>query len=296
MYQISNELVKIAIQKSGVELCEISSIKNDTQFMWHADPNIWGSFAPNLFPIIGGLKNNEYLFENITYHMPKHGFIRNNEALELIKETKNSLTFQLKYNVDLLKIYPFKFIYEITFALENNIIHVHHEVKNIDEKAIYFCLGGHPAFKCPVYQDEKYTDYSLIFAHNETSKTYVLNTENGLLTNKTKSVFKPSNTIALDYHLFNEDALIFKDLTSKKVSLHSKKRGDILTVSYADFPHLGIWAKPNADYVCIEPWIGYADEETTNQNIISKPSIIQLNTNSNFKASYSIEIHKPHLV
>jgi len=296
MYQISNGLLKIAIRKIGAELCEISSVKNNTQFMWHADPNIWGSFAPNLFPVIGGLKDNAFVFDNKTYTMPKHGFIRHNTAIECIKETENSRTFQLKYNTELLKMYPFKFRYTITYTLENNVLTVSHEIINLDEKAMYFSLGGHPAFKCPVYSDEKYTDYSLVFEHNETAETYLLNTQNGLLTDTTKPVFNHTNTIPLDYTLFNKDALIFKDLKSRKVTLHSKTKGAILTVTHVDFPHLGLWAKPNADYVCIEPWIGYADLESTNQDITAKAGIIKLDVNRNFKAKYAIEIHKAHVV
>ena len=296
MYQISNELLQIAIKKIGAELCEISSVKNNTPFMWDANPNIWGSFAPNLFPVIGALKNNTYLFEGKTYTMPKHGFIRHNTDIKCIKETQNSLTFQLTYNDGLLKIYPFKFSYTITYTLENNQLIVHHEISNLDTKAMYFNLGGHPAFKCPVYTDEKYTDYSLLFEHTETAETYLLNTENGLISNQTKPVFNGTNTIPLDYNLFKKDALIFKDLKSRKVTLHSKTKGDILTVTHTNFPHLGLWAKPNADYVCIEPWIGYADTETTNQDITAKEGIMKLDTNGIFKAKYTIEIHKAHLV
>ncbi|MBU2940520.1 aldose 1-epimerase family protein [Lacinutrix sp. C3R15] len=296
MYQISNELVKIAVKKIGAELCEISSVKNNTQFMWHADPSIWGSFAPNLFPVIGALKNNTYIFENKTYNMPKHGFIRHNQDVELVKKTKNSVTFKLTYNKELLKIYPFKCSYQISYTLENNFLIVSHEIINLDKKPMYFSLGGHPAFKCPVYTDEKYTDYSLVFEQQETAETYLLNTANGLLTDKTEPVFNTPDKIELNYNLFNKDALIFKDLKSRKVTLTSKTKGAIITVTHTNFSHLGVWAKPNANYVCIEPWIGYADVETTNQDITNKEGIIKLAPNSDFKASYSIEIHKAHLV
>jgi len=296
MYQIFNELVKVTVQKNGAELCGISSVKNNTQFMWHADPSIWGSFAPNLFPVIGALKDNTYIFENKTYHMPKHGFIRHNTDIAVVNKTDSSITFKLTYNQELLKMYPFKCSYQISYTLENNLLIVNHEIINLDEKPMYFNLGGHPAFKCPVYTDEKYTDYSLVFEQPETAETYLLNTTNGLLTDQTKPVFNTPNKIDLHYNLFDNDALIFKDLKSRKVTLTSKTKGAVITVTHTHFPHLGIWAKPHANYVCIEPWIGYADLETTNQKITSKEGIIKLAPNSNFKASYCIEIHKAHLV
>ena len=53
MFILENELLKIGIKKTGAELCRITSVKNNTEFMWDANPAVWGSYAPNLFPIIG---------------------------------------------------------------------------------------------------------------------------------------------------------------------------------------------------------------------------------------------------
>jgi galactose mutarotase-like enzyme len=296
MYTLQNDILKIAVKKTGAELCEISSVKNNTAFMWHADPEIWGSYAPNLFPIIGALKVNTYIFEDKKYTLPKHGFIRNNNDVALHEETENSLTFKLIYNDDLLKVYPFKFEFYITYTLKNNTIEVLHTVKNMDSKTMYFSVGGHPAFKCPVFENENYDDYFLEFEHTENSKTHLINMENGLISSKKKSVFNDSNTLPLKHDLFNEDALIFKDLKSKKVTLKSKISGEIISVSYHDFPYLGIWAKPTGNYVCIEPWLGIADNESTNQDFKQKEGMITLDANKTFKAAYFIEIHNSHLV
>jgi len=295
MFQLSNEVLKISVKPKGAELCEIASVKNDKQFMWHADPDIWGSFAPNLFPVIGSLKDGQYTFEGQTYNMPKHGFVRHNKTITLSNQTKNSLTFSLKHNEGLLRLFPFKFEFLITYTLNHNTLDITHTVKNLDDKAIYFSIGGHPAFKCPVYNDENYTDYSLVFNKQEITKTYLLNKTNGLVTNQTKPVFDTENSINLRPDLFNEDALIFKDLKSRQVALVSKTHGEILNVSFKDFNYLGIWAKPNAPYVCIEPWLGIADAENTTQDIKTKEGIIKLPINETFNATYSIQIHEQHL-
>ncbi|GAA3573991.1 aldose 1-epimerase family protein [Snuella lapsa] len=295
MYSIQNDLLKIAVKKVGAELCGITSVKNNTEFMWDANPAIWGSFAPNLFPVIGALKEGTYLYENETYNMPKHGFVRHNETIVLHEQTPDRLTFKLSSNEALLKIYPFKFDFFISYQLVDNIITIAHTVVNRDSKTMYFSLGGHPAFKCPVYNNEDYNDYTLTFECNEDSETHLINQSNGLISSNTAPIFKGSNTIELNHDLFNGDALIFKDLKSKKVTLKSVKNGNILTLSYHDFPYLGIWAKPNGDYVCIEPWLGIADHETTNKQLKTKEGILSLAVGKRFKASYSIEIHPGHL-
>ncbi|KAA5822360.1 aldose 1-epimerase family protein [Algibacter amylolyticus] len=296
MYSLENNILKIDIKKTGAELCGITGLKNNIAFMWHADPDIWGSYAPNLFPIIGALKDNTYIFEDHKYELPKHGFIRNNEDITLLEQTKNSITFKLVSNNDLIKKYPFNFEFLITYTLTENTIEVKHSIKNLDDNTMYFSVGGHPAFKCPVYQNENYEDYSFEFEHTENSKTHLVNMENGLITANTEQVFDNSNKIELNRDIFKKDALIFKDLKSKKVTLKSANHGPILTVSHHDFDYLGLWAKPNGDYVCIEPWLGIADSEDTNQNLIEKEGIISLAPNKSYQATYSIEIHNSHLV
>ncbi|WP_341216016.1 aldose 1-epimerase family protein [uncultured Wocania sp.] len=296
MYILRNDKIKIAVKNIGAELCNISSIQNKTQFMWDANPNIWNGYAPNLFPIIGALKDDTYTFESKKYSIPKHGFIRHNKTIKLQEQTKNSLTFSLFYDDESLKNYPFKFAFYITYLLVDNKIEVIHSIKNIDNKTIYFSVGGHPAFKCPVFKNEKYDDYSLEFEQIENAKTHLINMENGLISPETEAVFNNSNTIKLTHNLFNRDALVFKDLNSKKVTLKSKLNGDILSVSYHDFPYLGIWAKPEGNYICIEPWLGIADSENTNQDFKTKEGILSLRAGKTFEASYTIEIHNNHLV
>lgn len=296
MHTLHNDQLKIAVKNTGAELCEISSTKNGIQFMWDANPNVWDGYAPNLFPIIGALKGDNYLYEGKTYSLPKHGFIRNNENVTLHKKTDNSLTFSLFSDENTLKVYPFKFEFYITYKLVDNKLDIIHTIKNSDDKTMYFSLGGHPAIKCPVYNDENYEDYTLEFEQVENSRTHLVNTTNGLIKLKTSPVFKNSNNIPLSHDLFNEDALIFKDLKSKKVTLKSKLHGDIITVDYADFPYLGIWSKPDGDYVCIEPWLGIADHEDVNQDFTTKEGILTLEANKTFEATYSIEINNTHLV
>ncbi len=296
MYTLENNKLKIAVKKIGAELCKISSVQNINEFMWNADPTVWVNYAPNLFPIIGALKNDRYFFDGKEYNLVKHGFIRHNKDIVLHEQTTNSLTFKLIYNEATLKSYPFKFEFYITYKLTDNIIEVIHTIKNCDNKIMYFSVGGHPAFKCPVYHDEQYENYFLEFEYEEHSVRHLINMENGLISSNTKPIFDNTNIIRLTHELFNNDALVFKNLKSRKVTLKSDTYGAILTVKYNEFPYLGIWAKPTGNYVCIEPWLGIADHEDTNQDLKTKEGILSLSPNKTFTAAYSIEIHNNHLV
>lgn len=289
MYILKNDQLEIGIQHNGAELCSIKNLKNNKEYMWQADPEIWGSHAPNLFPVIGALKGNQIKYEGKFYDMPRHGFMRHNENLEVKNQTETSITFSIKSNEELRKIYPFEFEFELSFTLKDKSIEVNHLVKNMDTKSIYFQIGGHPAFNAPLFEGETYEDYYLEFDQDLTLETYLLG-ESGLVSDNTKTIIENSDKIQLTKDLFNNDALIFKDITSKTVSLKSKNHGSILSVSYDDFKNLGIWAKPGAPYVCIEPWLGIADVESTDQNFKTKEGIIELETGKEYSAKYTITI------
>ena len=288
-HSIENEFLKISVKETGAELCSIYNKENGKEYIWQADPEIWGSHAPNLFPIIGVIKNEKYLYEGKEYSVPKHGFIRHNENIRLKETSENQLVFELLYSEETLEMYPFKFDFRIAFTLNRKSIEVNHHIINLDEKPIYFSLGGHPAFNIQHFENEKIEDYFLEFDRELHLKTYLLN-DDGLVSSRTKEVLNNEKTIGLTRGIFNQDALIFKNIKSKKVDLVSHKNGKILSVEYQDFKNLGIWAKPGASYVCIEPWLGIADVEETDQNLKNKEGIIELEVEKEFNADYTIHI------
>lgn len=288
-HSISNQYFQVSVEQKGAEISSIKSLKTGREFMWNAKLEIWGSHAPVLFPAIGSFKNGECTIDGKTYKIPKHGFIRNNETLVLESQTTEKLNFQLDYSNETLAIYPYKFRFNISFQLENNKLIVSHKVTNLDDKTIHFHLGGHPAFKCPINENETYSDYYLEFEKTETAATTLLS-QNGLISDETKPILENTNILPLTPNLFDKDALIFKDLKSRKVSLKSHKSNQILSVSFPDFEYLGIWAKPNAPFVCIEPWIGIADHENSDGDFLKKDSLIGLAKKSVFEAEYVVEI------
>jgi galactose mutarotase-like enzyme len=294
--KLKNTLLELTVNRIGAELSEIKSVKHSTEFMWQANPDIWANHAPNLFPIVGALKNDTYNLDGKTFSLPKHGFVRSNKNIVLESKSENELVYKLTYNEETLKQFPFKFNYYVNYKLIENTLDITYKVENIDDKTMYFSLGGHPAFNCPLYKDEHYSDYSLEFEKDELSKPHLLDLGQGLVSHNTEAVFTSAKAIQLQPDLFNKDALIFKDLTSRSVTLKHNTKGPILSMHYNDFNYFGVWAKPNASYVCLEPWLGIADHINTNQDFKTKDGIITLEPNKSFKASYQIEIALNHLV
>ena len=288
-YSIENEFLKISVQETGAELAQIQSTVTGKDFLWDADPNVWASHAPVLFPVIGAIKDGFVNYKGKQYAVPRHGFIRNNADVKLVTQAPDSLTFGLKASEKTLAIYPFEFEFLITYSLDENKIVVNHEVTNHGNDEMLFSLGGHPAFKCPLHEDEVYEDYYLEFYAVENDSTWLL-AKNGLVENQTKPILENTNMLHLNKHLFDNDALIFKHLVSKQVSLRSTKSSQVITVHYDDFKYLGIWAKPGGNFVCIEPWLGIADNADSDQNFETKEGILKLAAGEKFEAKFVIEI------
>ena len=288
-HSISNDHLQVSVLSKGVEISSIRSLKTGKEYMWGANPDIWGSHSPVLFPAIGSFKNNECIIEGRKYEIPKHGFVRYNDNIELENKTSDELKFQLNFSDETLLIFPYKFRFNISFKLIESMLTITHQIENLDSKEIFFSLGAHPGFKCPINDGENYNDYYLEFEKEENAARTLLSSD-GLISDQTQEVLSNTKTLTLNAGLFNDDALIFKDLKSRKVSLKSRKSSQVLTVSYNDFPYLGIWAKPNAPFVCIEPWLGIADHEDTDGDYLKKDGLICLPEGEVFTAKYSIEI------
>lgn len=291
MQTINNKNFQVSVKDIGAELCSFKSLNSNKEYIWKADPEVWAAHAPNLFPVIGCLKEDGFLYQGEEYKCPKHGFVRKNNNVVLIEKTANSLVFGLKYSEESHKIYPFKFEFIIQYMLENNRLIVQHTIINHGDDTMLFSLGGHPGFTCPLNADEKYADYYLEFEKPETAQTWHV-LENGLIDLETTPVLDSPTIIKLQPHIFDDDALVFKNLNSSKVSLKSKKSGQVLSVEFEDFPYLGIWAKPEADYVCIEPWIGIADSIDSDRNFENKEGLHRLSSRKSFVATYSILIEE----
>ncbi|WP_139957190.1 aldose 1-epimerase family protein [Flavicella sediminum] len=288
MNSLKNEFLEIKIKDTGSELASI--IANGKQYLWEGNPTYWGGQAPILFPFVGRFKNDEYFYQGKKYTLPQHGFYRRSNAIKLINKTANSLSYSLKSCDESLKVYPFHFEIINTYKIDKNTITIEHKVKNTGSDLLYFSIGEHPAFKCSLENpNESFENCTLEFEKTENAVIHLI--ENGLISNTTEPCLNNSNSIELDANSFEKDALVFKKMNSKKVSLIHKNEGKLVTLRYADFPMLGIWSKAKAPFVCIEPWLGIADSVDSDQKIENKEAIISLEKGKTFTASYSIEIH-----
>lgn len=286
-YKITDEVVEAIIDSHGAELKSLKLLKNNEEFMWNADPKFWGRTSPVLFPIVGGLKDGRYSYRGITYEMGQHGFARDNK-FEVFFQEETRIVFLLESNEETLKKYPFKFKLYMEYSLKNGCLSIEYRVENISCEEICFSVGAHPAFSIPTDRDIKISDYYLEFEKKETASRLPLEGRN--ISRSTIKFLENSKKIELSEDLFKDDALIFKDLTSKKVSLKCKKNTRLVTMDYSDFEYIAFWNKVGAEFVCLEPWNGIADFVDASGRLEEKDGIIKLEGHGKYIAVLKIEI------
>lgn len=248
----------------------------------------WKRHSPVLFPIVGKLKKNKTLIGGRTYELTQHGFARDLE-FEPITKLNNFHSYVLRSNKYTLAKYPYEFELYNTYRTEENKLTTIYKVVNTGLINLPFGIGGHPAFKIN-WEDLRDGNYYLEFEQDE-EKIHFLYLVDGLVgTDYAKNMVVEKRYIPLDAHTFDNDALIMKSITSNKISLiNANTRKRILTMDFTGFPYLAIWSKPNAPFICIEPWYSTADSINSSGVFTQKPDIISLKPEESFECKYTVE-------
>jgi galactose mutarotase-like enzyme len=278
---IKNEQITAQFRTHGAELFSLKD-KNNKEFIWEGNPDFWGKHSPILFPIVGSLKNNTFEYDGASYSLPRHGFARE-LAFEIIDKKEDNVTFSLQSSAATLKKYPFSFELQLSYTLIDTTLHLGYKVINTSNTVLPFSIGGHPAFALP----KAFENYQLHFEGLDTLTFNLL--EEGLISDQTKTIEIPNQKLDLNYQLFENDALVFKKIPSKSVTILEDNQ-PILQVDYTDFPDLGVWTLENAPFICIEPWFGYSDTSNNSGKILKKEGIQLLKPETFFESNYTITL------
>jgi galactose mutarotase-like enzyme len=281
---IENDDLRIVIKAAGAELDSIRHKHTQLEYLWQGDAAFWGKKSPILFPIVGTLKDNSFFYEGKKYTLPRHGFARD-KTFAVEQHSADKVTFLLVSDEESLRNYPFPFEFRLHYALTNNTLKVTYAVKNTGKSAMYFSVGGHPAFRLPLVEETNYTDYFIELNAAETSGRYPLS-KDGLLKLTPNPFLKNADSIPLHPSLFYEDAVVLKHLSAKSMAILSDKTIHGLRMTFEGFPYFGIWAAKDAPFVCLEPWCGISDSINTTQALTEKEGINKLVSGAHFERTW----------
>ena len=286
-FQIRNESLTLEIDAHGAEMKSLTDNRTGQEYLWCGDAAYWGRTSPILFPLVGNYREKQSCFDGKWYSLSQHGFARDMD-FELVSEKGDEIWFALEDSPETLEKYPFGFRLELGYRLQGRAVEVLWKVTNKNDREMYFSIGGHPAFNCPLREGEKQTDYRIGFDTCEPLTASVLD-ENGTVSERTKVLELTDGMLQITDSLFDEDALIVEHDQAHKVALYTPEGEKYLEVKF-EAPLFGIWspAGKHAPFVCIEPWYGRSDRADFGQKLEEREWGNVLKAGEIFTAAYQI--------
>lgn len=279
MITIRNSALTAKISEHGAELQSLAL--HGEEYMWSADPKYWGKTAPIMFPMCGGLKEGRYELFGKSYSMSKHGFARNMDfTVSSVSET--SVTLTLFDTPETREIYPFSFAFSVTYMLNGDSLAVTYDVENKGADTMYATFGAHEGYACP----EGIEAYDIVFPEPETLYASGLNGE--IVTDYYKLMMTERCSFPLRDSDFAIDALVFRAIKNKSVSLLNRKTARGVKVDFQGFDNLVLWHKYGAPYLCIEPWCGLPDITGTGFDFTQKEGMRRIEPSRHFTRTHTI--------
>ncbi len=271
MIEIASGRLAARIDPFGAELQSLTDAQG-RQYMWSGDPAFWSGRAPLLFPIVGRLNGDVLRVDGDIFPMEKHGFARRS-AFEIVRHDAVTAQFRLTDSAETRAAYPFAFVLDIAFELEDDTLRMTAVVLNPGATPLPASFGFHPAFVWPLPGTER-TAQEVSFERAEPGPLRQL-TPDGLISPRPRASPLDRSRLRLSDELFAKDALIWTDLDSRRLT-YGTPAGPHFDCAFPDSPDLGIWTKPGAGFLCIEPWAGYADPVDYTGDFRDKPGVIEI--------------------
>lgn len=283
---MTNGILTVSADTAGAELHSISM--GGTEYLWQCG-DAWRRYAPVLFPFICSPGNKSYRADGKEYIMPtNHGFARDSE-FECLPDSDGTMSFLLSSDEATKKVYPYDFELKVSYCFDSqdsSTLRVINEVKNTGDRQMYFYLGGHPAFNCPLEEGLGFDDYYVEYSEPET----IVQVWNG-----TRTVIENSRKLSLTRALFDNDVVMKDAPRSDSVTLKSSKGSKGVTLSWDDtLGCIAVWSptgNDDAKFVCLEPWTSvpvYEDDGCP--DIEEKKHAVKLGAGCSFTFEYKIKV------
>ncbi|MGW8201141.1 aldose 1-epimerase family protein [Sphingomonas bisphenolicum] len=270
---IASSALSAAIDPLGAELWSLKDAAG-RELMTDADPRWWTGHAPLLFPFVGRSRGDVYRLDGQDYPMPQHGFARRTPFL-VVEQDDDRLFLRLEADSATRAAYPFDFRLDMAFAIEGATLCMTATVTNRGEAAMPFSFGYHPAFAWPLPYGGAAEDHRIVFEQPEPAPIRKVGHEPGLIARESFPSPVEGDTLIPTRALFEGDALIWDDLASRSLTWGVPGQPH-LKIDFPDTPWLGLWQKPGAHYLCVEPWAGMADLVGFTGDVWDKQGILRL--------------------
>ncbi len=287
-YVLENDVLRVEIDSFGAELKSVQSKETELEYMWQGDPKFWGRTSPVLFPFVGSLKNKEYIHQGKHYPMGQHGFARDMEHT-LVSKTDSEIWFELLSDEVTLAKFPFEFKLSIGYQLEANRVKVLWRVENPAEDTLYFSIGAHPAFNCPIHGEDKKAGYALYFGGVDEIHHHGNDGQTGLAIREDIVIPLENNQVVITEEFFDRCTYMIEGNQCKEVGIVDPAGRRYVTMEF-DMPLFAIWSpeKKQAPFLCIEPWCGRCDAVDFEGELKDREITNVLNAKEKFATEYTM--------
>jgi len=285
LFHIENDSLQVILSDTGAELMSIRSASG-TEYLWQGEEKYWSDRAPNIFPYVARLTNGCYTYQGKTYHLPIHGFAPT-AKYAVTEAEKTSVTFTLESCPEFYEMYPFHFRFHLCYSLDGSTLHVEMKVENLDEKAMYFGLGGHPGINVPMEEGLTFEDYFLEFPEAQLRRVEF--TPACFITGNEHPFPLEGSRLPLCHDMFDDDAIVLKGVPGK-VTLRSEKGKRAVTLIAPGLPVYGFWHMPKTDapYICLEPWSSLPSRQDVVEDLETQEDLIRLEAGKTYATTWSL--------
>lgn len=282
---IASSTLTADIDPLGAQLSTLKDGQRD--LLWDGKPALWAGRAPILFPIVGALAGGSYRLGAESYPLSRHGFARG-KPFAVVDARPSSALFRLSADDATLQVYPFQFELDVQFAIEGVTLSVTTTVRNKGNEDMPASVGYHPGFRWPLPYDQPRAAHFIEFEVAEPEPVRRIGTD-GLLRPDPEATPVVGRRLALSDALFQNDVLIFDRIKSRAVT-YGGESGPRIRLGFPDAPYLGVWTKPGAPFICIEPWHGITDPQGFSGDFKNKPGIFVLAAGESQSTSMQITL------
>jgi len=283
---ISSHELTAEIDPRGAQLSVLRD-RDGRDLLWNGDASLWAGRAPLLFPIVGVLAGGGYRLGAKRYPLSRHGFARDKEfSLESSRAAAVSLL--LRSDASTLAVYPFQFELRTRYELNEASLSVSTEIRNHGGTDMPASFGYHPGFRWPLPYGQTRESHFLQFETDEPGTVRRIDA-NGLLTPNRYPTPVENRRLALTDSLFQDDVLILDEIKSRSLT-YGGSDGSKLRIAFPDAVYLGLWTKPGAPFICIEPWHGITDSQAFTGDFMEKPGIFVLKGGAALTAKMDITL------
>lgn len=277
-------------EKAASDPAASCGAEQGNEYLWQGDHKYWADKAPNLFPYIARMTNKHYILDGKEYEMDIHGFAKDS-LFEVIEVREDAVTLRLKDSEETYKQYPYHFLLDITYKVNDNKLDIIFHVENQDDKVMYFGIGGHPGFNVPMEEGLGFEDYCLEFTQEGQPKRVSFSPDCFVEGEPVDFALEAGRVLPLHHDMFDDDAIILTDMYNQ-VTLKSDKGSKAVRVTYPDMKYLGFWHRPHTDapYVCIEPWSSLPSRKGIVEDLATQPGLMKLEAGGVYDNTWSIEI------